>query len=454
MAQFINLLFEPGLETDEDDYPVRVALARDYVGCFPKRIQTLLQGHALLSDKLALRRTEIVTIGDMSFSAKSFFAAVKVAHEQGRATAPLRKTRRQARFAPLDPEKTGGAFGVTITDRKNTTNIADDTLALLLEDAEKRAEALKRHADWFDTTGSDLARSAREVAELATFDERRAELRRRQENTVVWRLDKLAADIQAGTASPNDLLAPLNPAALRRFLRIPDSDSGFASLTGLAVASFRALSPEVGALRALRRISALPVELPEDVNRAIAAEAKTISLQEVFARTGPTPLAIVALWKALCKNGVELSGIVLSDVLNNIEEFSELFVSVLQLTFRAVAQASDWHSLDWERTALLWCHANSVVDVMLHQHVAIPETIKLLDMQFKARLDESFENAKLPGMRMRSPSNLRGEYFAAAASWRAWAATPDTALDDASLACGFREFTGRCSDQKPDAIPT
>ncbi len=433
VAQFINLLFEPGLEMDEDDYPVRVALARDYVGCFPKRIQTLLQEHALLSDKLALRRTEIVTIGDMSFSAKSFFAAVKLAHEQGRATAPLRKTRRQARFAPLDPEKAGGAFGVTIVDRKTTTNIADDTLALLLEDPEKRVEALKRHADWFDSTGSDLERSAREVAELATFDERRAELKRRQENTVVWRLDKLAADIHAGTASPNDLLAPSNPAALRRFLRIADSDSGFANLTDLAVASFRALSPEVGALRALRRISALPVELPEDVNVALAAEAKTMSLQDVFARTGPTPLAIVALWKALCENGLALPGFVLSDVLRNIEEFSELFVSVLQLTFRAVAQAPDWHSLDWERTALLWCHANSVVDVMLHQHVAIPDTIKLLDMQFKARLDESFENAKLPGMRMRSPSNLRGEYFAAAASWRAWAATPDIGLDDASL---------------------
>lgn len=434
VAQFINLLFGPNLETEEDDYPVRVALARDYVGCFPKRIQTLLQGHVLLSDKLALRRTEIVTIGDMSFSAKSFFAAVKLAHEQGTATAPLRKTRRQARFAPLDPEKAGEALGVTITDRKSTTNIADDTLGLLLEDAEKRAEALKRHADWFDSTGSDLARSAREVAELATFDERRAELRRRQENTVVWRLDKLAADIQAGTASPNDLLAPLHPAALRRFLRIPDSDSGFASLTDLAVASFRALSPEVGALRALRRISALPVELPEDVNWAIAAEAKTMSLQEVFARTGPTPPAIVALWKALCENGLALSGFVLSDVLRNIEEFSELFVSVLQLTFRAVAQASDWRSLDWERTALLWCHANSVLDVMLHQHVAIPETIKLLDMQFRARLDESFENAKLPGMRMRSPYHLRGEYFGAAASWRAWAATPDIGRDDANLA--------------------
>ncbi len=434
VAQFINLLFEPGLETDEDDYPVRVALARDYVGCFPKRIQTLLQEHTLLSDKLALRRTEIVTIGDMSFSAKSFFAAVKLAHEQGRATAPLRKTRRQARFAPLDLEKAGGAFGVTIADRKTTTNIADDMLALLLKDPEKRVEALKRHADWFDSTGGDLARSAREVAELATFDERRAELQRRQENTVVWRLDKLAADIHAGTASPNDLLAPSNPAALRRFLRIAESDGGFASLTDLAVASFRALSPEVGALRALRRISALPVELPDDVNTAISAEAKTLSLQEVFARTGPTPLAIVALWKALCENGLALAGFVLSDVLRNIEEFSELFVSVLQLTFRAVAQAPDWQSLDWERTALLWCHANSVVDVMLNQHVAIPETIKLLDMQFKARLDESFENAKLPGMRMRSPSNLRGEYFAAAASWRAWAATPDIGRDDANVA--------------------
>ncbi|MBX4865328.1 hypothetical protein HJA86_36505 [Rhizobium bangladeshense] len=434
VAQFINLLFEPGLETDEDDYPVKVALARDYVGCFPKRIQTLLQGHALLSDKLALRRTEIVTIGDMSFSAKSFFAAVKIAHEQGRATAPLRKTRRQARFAPLDPDKAGGAFGVTIADRKTTTNIADDTLALLLEDPEKRVEALKRHADWFDCTGSDLERTAREVGELATFDERRAELQRRQENTVVWRLDKLAADIHAGTASPNDLLAPSNPAALQRFLRIPNSGSGFTSLTDLAVASFRALSPEVGALRALRRISALPVELPEDVNRAIAAEAKTMSLQDVFARTGPTPLAIVALWKALCENGSALPGFVLSDVLRNIEEFSELFVSVLQLTFRAAAQAPDWHSLDCERTALLWCHANSVVDVMLHQHVAIPETIKLLDMQFRTRLEESFENAKLPGMRMRSPYHLRGEYFAAAASWRAWAATPDVSLDDVSLA--------------------
>ncbi|TQN58201.1 hypothetical protein FLX27_26400 [Agrobacterium tumefaciens] len=433
-AQFINLLFESGLEADEDDYPVKIAVARDYVGCFPKRIQTLLQGHALLSDKLTLRRTEIVTIGDMSFSAKSFFAAVKIAHEQGRATAPLRKTRRQARFAPLDPDKAGGAFGVTIADRKTTTSIADDTLALLLEAPEKRVEALKRHADWFDCTGSDLERTAREVGELATFDERRAELQRRQENTVVWRLDKLAADIHAGTASPNDLLAPSNPAALRRFLRIPDSGSGFSSLTDLAVAGFRALSPEVGALRALRRISALPVELPDDVNMAIAAEAKTMSLQDVFARTGPTPLAIVALWKALCENGLALPGFVLSDVLRNIEEFSELFVSVLQLTFRAAAQTPHWHSLDWERTALLWCHANSVVDVMLHQHVAIPETIKLLDMQFKARLDESFENAKLPGMRMRSPSNLRGEYFAAAASWHAWAATPDTGLDDASLA--------------------
>ncbi|WP_020486308.1 hypothetical protein [Rhizobium leguminosarum] len=434
VAQFINLLFEPGLEMDEDDYPVRVALARDYVGCFPKRIQTMLQEHALLSDKLALRRTEIVTIGDMSFSARSFFAAVKLAHEQGRATAPLRKTRRQARFAPLDPEKTGGAFGVTIADRKTTTNIADDTLALLLEDEEKRVEALKRHADWFDCTGSDLVRVAREVAELATFEQRRAELQRRQENTVVWRLDKLAADIHAGTASPNDLLAPSNPVALRRFLRISDSDGGLASLTDLAVASFRALSPEVGALRALRRISALPVELPEDVNAAIAAEANTMSLQDVFARTGPTPLAIVALWKALCENGLALSGFVLSDVLRNIEEFSELFASVLQLTFRAVAQASDWRSLDWERTALLWCHANSVLDVMLHQHVAIPETIKLLDMQFRARLDESFENAKLPGMRMRSPYHLRGEYFGAAASWRAWAATPDIGRDDANLA--------------------
>ncbi len=434
VAQFINLLFGPNLETDEDDYPVRVALARDYVGCFPKRIQTLLQEHALLSDKLALRRTEIVTIGDMSFSAKSFFAAVKLAHEQGTASAPLRKTRRRARFAPLNPDKAGGAFGVTIADRRTRTNIADDTLALLLEDPEKRVEALKRHADWFDCTESDLESTAREVGELATFDERRAELQRRQENTVVWRLDKLAADIQAGTVSPNDLLAPSNPAALRRFLRVPDSGSGFTSLTDLAVASFKALSPEVGALRALRRISALPVELPDDVNRAIAAEAKTMSLQDVFARTGPTPLAIVALWKALCENGLALPGFVLSDVLRNIEEFSELFVSVLQLTFRAAAQTPDWNSLDWERTALLWCHANSVIDVMLHQHVAIPETIKLLHMQFKARLDESFENAKLPGMRMRSPSNLRGEYFAAAASWRAWAATPDTGLDDASLA--------------------
>ncbi|KSV76010.1 hypothetical protein N185_16310 [Sinorhizobium sp. GW3] len=432
-ADFINLLFEGSRATDEEDYSVRVAMAGEYVNCFPKRWSALLRQHPLLHDKLKVEVTEVVTIGKLSFSAQCFFAAVAQAFASGKGIAPLRGARRQAIFAPIKAEDAGGTFAFSISDRKSVVSVADDALALLLGDEEGRVGALMRHPDWFDCNGPDLERVARQIASLSTFDERREALRTHQDQTVVFRLEKLGSDIRDGTACPSEVLAPIGTAALRQFLRLPQGLNEFESLAELATKSFKALSAEFGALRALRRVAAIPIELPPGAGVAIAAEARALPLPEVLARIGPTPLASIALWKALCDNGTEVDGFDLQFVFKNVKDSSGLFVSLLQLTFRSVARLPEWAFEGLERSALLWCHANSILDVMLRQGVSVPQTIQLLRGQFRSPLVETFDRARLPGPRMANPEEIRSEYFAALTGWQAWTVSPPESRSDTNL---------------------
>lgn len=419
-AQYTELLFGPDVGGHEEDYAVRVAMARDYVNCFPKPWNALLQEHPLLNDKLKIKLTEIVTIGDLSFNAELFFAAVKDASSTGTGKAHNRNTRRQATFTALKAEEAGGAFAFSISDRKSLINVGDDSLAMLIGDENRRVDALMRHPAWFDRTGQELENIARKIATLPSFQERRDELQHQQESTVVFRLEKLASDIREGTASPNGLLVPISPASLQHFLRLPQDTETFENLTDLATSSFRALSAEVGALRALRRVAAIPVDLPADINLAIAAEARALSKDDILARVGPTPLATVALWKALCDTGEAVAGFDLSEIFEDIKKSSVLFVATLQLAFRSVAGDAVWNPLMWQHAALLWCHANSILDVLLREHVVVLKTAKLLNAHVKSRLDDAFEKARVPGPQLGSPGTLRPEYFCAAACWRVW----------------------------------
>lgn len=409
LAHYLAKFLEADAKLAELSPEVLKATVVHLLQAFPEHWRERIQGHELLRAPLEWRTVDRVTVGaDLEFEAADFFRAVAAILRSGRAAAPLADTDAIATFEPLPSKDTTerhpARFKVESGNR--VSHVEDGSILLAHDDPKVRSAALTQHPEWFDRTGPDLDVIAHEITTIPALNERFARLRAAQERSLPWRMAKLGGQIRVEGRSDRDLLAPPTPDVLREYLRLPSrasgEDHGHApiELPGAIATAAERLRDEFGSLEALRRLAGIPVPLPAALTEAAAwavAESGG-TLDAALERTGETPLISTALAHAVRRHS-NIVGDAARSAMGHLSEVyarqGALFVSLLRWTFRVAARNSEWDAVpEPERSALLWCHANAAMAVLVDEGATPAEVATFLDGFDKEGLAGTFERSR------------------------------------------------------------
>lgn len=271
---------------------------------------------------------------------------------------------------------------MTIRTDTKIVRLADDA-ALADPDVGARRSVLQENPAWFELPPAQRQPVIEAIAAAPTTAERFARLQAAQERNLTWRMEWLAERIREERRSDRELLKPPPPEVLRNYLRLPaDAPS---DLRGIAAASAEGLLAEFQPLEAMRRLAGIPVELPSSVAKAAATiVAEAASFDVGVKRVGETPLNVAALARAVRLHAGSTTADAFCAALGRLaatfKRQGRLFLAVLRWTFRAAARDPAWTvTAEPLRGALLWCHANAVMEVLVAQNVVPSKASDILD---------------------------------------------------------------------------
>lgn len=252
----------------------RAPEARMLLGLFysdlPQPLQQELGLDADLMERISVKYSKAMTIGDLSFDAEEFCRAAGEAVNGHEAQIIPIELDAEAAFAPLD--QPGGSVDIRlIRPDGDEVEVRDEILAMLSDSAAEREAVLRRNRLWFDCPEDEFERA---VAEIASGEDPQWRL----DETEAWRSSSAAAfytNLRNRLAQyPVFKLPDLRPPdaeALVRHLRLrSDAGSGEALQPTLDAAA-DVLIREEELFAALERFAGLPVPLPTPLIEAVAS---------------------------------------------------------------------------------------------------------------------------------------------------------------------------------------
>ncbi len=384
VAAYLSEFLNASQQDDPLPFDVLRALIRQLIDCFPDRWAKAILARDSMRNAFPTTLIETIGVGpNIAFAAADFFAGVEGVVASKQSTAQLRSGKGSATFELLGSFDGSEPLRFKVSTSSETAWVADDTLNMLLTDRQARLDTILRRGDWFDLGGQELARVAVEIADLPGYRHRIDRISEIQNETMIWRLEKLAAQIRDEKRSDRDLLAPPSPNILLQYLRANTDSTATVEPGAWTEACFNGLSAEFGADVAAQRMAGIPMRLSRRVLGDIAAE-----VHERNPTGSLTPMHAATLAAAFSTVGGDLRRqhvVILADTLS---EFGPMFVTFLRWTAAAANKDSQWGAVaEPLRSMLLWCHADAVCRVMIESGVDGEETIGI----FKRNATESIE---------------------------------------------------------------
>jgi hypothetical protein len=357
---------------EEEDHPGLARASRAMIlrtiDPMPEPWRSRILAVPVLANKLKLKRGgTIVLRPDVSFAAADFYAAVTKAFAEG-------GTRLKTVAGAMTRLEVQGT-NVTVVMGTDRFVLTDPDLGLAQSDPTARRAAYAVVARMVDLLPAEVEPFWTELESL-DLGARFLLLNQRETDSYHAHLERLGAELQGARRFEADLLAPLPPAAILRYLRLPP-DATVADLAG----AFDRLEGELGLFEALKRTAGLPALYSAASNQRLSQAIVALDGGE----QGHAPSPLYGLKSALALKEVDgpARERAISDALEAFENFSGLFLAILRWSARKVRHDPLWQGLPADlRQALLWLHADLVT-----AHLAITKTEPAATEQLFEQLD-------------------------------------------------------------------
>jgi hypothetical protein len=365
----------PGLQREARAMMLRV------IHPMPEPWRSRLLDEPSLRSKLALARELVITMcAGVSFSGPEFYHAVGEAFS-GSASQIKTREDKAATFSVA----TDGQITITLSENEKFI-LADDSLALCRSDVALRRISLERFV-------KELGFSQAETNSLWVELENETDLSKRFERlhdlervSYSWRLQRLKTELEGERHFEKDLVTPAAPAEMLRFLCLPENTDA----SGLSHA-FAAVAERTNAFQALKRTAGLPRPFDASTNTLLAAAIQQVD--DDTRRHAPSPLYALRIAVALARRAGADWQAAAEDLLRALDNFSELFLSVLQWTARYMLRDPAWLALPPKlRQSLAWLHADIVTAHLVVGRCEAKATAEMFDALDKPGVWRSFDD--------------------------------------------------------------
>lgn len=332
----------------EEDRAVCRALARQVVGQSPPSIQEVLADDDFLRD-VGLPPAGVVGLKDWQFAAAEFWEAAANALAAG--AAKIRTLEGDTLEVCHRPDLADG-FGLEFG---GTAVVVDPMIGVLASDEGQRGSAIELVLTAADVPRDEAAEVRRSILEAESPHQAMRLVAELLERSIPWFFGQLGDKIQAGSAP----LSAFDPPAASDWLRY----LRYAGRGRPLSATYDRLVREVGEREAVRRLKALPVDLPQALRVQLASETDR-------------PLTVMArvhrlreLRETLAAESPDLALEVTLTAAASVDH-GEIFVAALGVAARSFAYQADWRNLDpTEKHLLVWTYADRVADMILRLSV-------------------------------------------------------------------------------------
>lgn len=355
-------------------------IMRAYVAALPPVVQELVLGNAELRDVIGLRHNGTIELRQFKFGAEAFWTALAEIREGE--TRSISTIEDQQFVLKVEPA------GFSLVGPENF-RLADEVFGVLSESTEQRREALKRFAD--ELSADDRERICAEPVPAARM--RLLEEAREASTPGRYALitKRLAGDFDAR------ILRPASVTSHAAYLGI-DVD---ADVIDWNLAANR-LAQECDEAEALHRLAGLPIRLSPTVRERLSTRSRSeiAWLVDTAGSQRATPLRLLQLLD-YCTGRPDMADQAAPLVVRVLKEWRErasAFIAALKWSERTWKEDKEWHRLSvGARLALVWSHADRVLESLLAGGVPVPRIVRALSrmdshgLRFTLPLDPEYE---------------------------------------------------------------
>lgn len=348
---------------------------RAAVHCLPNSIINALTVDEAFVKEYGIQSTNLVNVGDLSFTSEEFFKAVREALGNGSAPSHTYQSRTDDAILRRKPSEKGElVISVARVGEKGEINLRDSIFSLLSDDEDIVREALESNKiEWFDNTKQPTCKFIDTIQKIKDPVKRAIEASKLRARSLENRYTNLDRALNNGEQITVQNISALSMSGLGNHYRLHNSSNQYANTA-------QELIEEVGIERALARLVCLPLNLPETVISHLLnlpKESRGKIIQEAT-KNFTSPVSRLHLLDIVIKclsneEGKEQADSIIKSLLTvNFDKEYQLFRTLLEYSYREIdlLVLEDEAPLS-QKLLASWAHASRLYNTLCPAHERI-----------------------------------------------------------------------------------